>query len=291
MLDSKGRKVPTLRAQWLGRELRDLRERRNLTLRQVAEHLKRNFSALSRFENAEWPIPRHDVQMLLDLYGVSERRERTRLTRLSEEVWRRDDWIDEFSDVIYDPTFCDLIWLEQRAKRVGSYDALYVLGLLQTPAYAEAMIRTVEGPDADDDRIARWVQLRLRRQRAIEGPKPTRVAAIVAESVLRNPVGGPDVMREQLMHLGRLARRRHIEISVLPAGAGAHPGLDGAFLLFEMPDPFPDVAYTETIAGRTFQEGPRTGRFASAYRTLREAALEPADSTRLIADIADEFKS
>ncbi len=34
MLDSKGRKVPTLRAQWLGRELRDLRERRNLTLRQ-----------------------------------------------------------------------------------------------------------------------------------------------------------------------------------------------------------------------------------------------------------------
>ncbi len=68
MLDSKGRKVPTLRAQWLGRELRDLRERRNLTLRQVAEHLKRNFSALSRFENAEWPIPRHDVQMLLDLY-------------------------------------------------------------------------------------------------------------------------------------------------------------------------------------------------------------------------------
>lgn len=290
MLDSKGRKVPTLRAQWLGRQLRDLRERKGLTLRQVAEHLKRNFSALSRFENAEWPIPRHDVQMLLDLYGVSERRERTRLTRLSEEVWRKDDWINEFSDVIYDPSFCDLVWLERRAKRIASFDALYVLGLLQTPAYAEAMIRTVEGPDADDARIARWVELRVRRQKALEGQRPTKVAAVIAESVLRTPVGGPDILHDQLNHLIRLSRKRNVEISVLPTAAGAHAGLDGPFLLFEMPEPFPDVAYVESLAGRTFLEGDRTGGFRDAYQRIRSAALDPAESVRLIADIADEFK-
>jgi len=70
------RKVTTLRAQWLGHQLRDLRERSGLSLRQVGEYLKRNFSALSRFENAEWPFPRGDVLQLLDLYGVHDGTER-----------------------------------------------------------------------------------------------------------------------------------------------------------------------------------------------------------------------
>jgi len=288
MLDSKVRKVPTLRARWLGQELRDLREQKGLTLRQVAGYLKRNFSALSRFENAEWPIPRQDVQLLLDLYGVAEKRERARLTRLSEEVWRKDDWISEYNDALYDPSFSEVPWLEQRAKRIASFDGMYLLGLLQTRGYATAMIGAMESA-ATQDQIARWVELRLRRQRVLEGQRPTRISAIVPESVLRTPVGGAEVMSGQLNHLCRLTRKRHIEVRVLPAGTGAHAGMDGPFLLFEMDDPFPEVAYVENLGGRAFLTAPKTKPFVDAYDRLRAAALDPDESTKLIMSIAEEL--
>ncbi|MEU8008533.1 helix-turn-helix transcriptional regulator [Micromonospora parva] len=67
--------VRTLRAQWLGQQMRELRERRGLTLKYVAQYLERDFSSLARYERAEWPFRRELVIALLDLYGVYNERE------------------------------------------------------------------------------------------------------------------------------------------------------------------------------------------------------------------------
>jgi hypothetical protein len=164
-----------------------------------------------------------------------------------------------------------------------------VHGLLQTARYAEALIRNVEGPSASDEQIGRWVQLRIKRQRVLDGEQPTKMAAVLDESVLHRPVGGGEVMREQLRHLLALGRRANIDIRVLPFRVGAHAGFDGAFMLFEMPDPYPEVAYVETLAGRLYLESPKTDRFVRAYDRLRAAALTAKESADLIEEAAKEL--
>nr|WP_244236244.1 helix-turn-helix transcriptional regulator [Micromonospora inaquosa] len=80
--------VQTLRAQWLGQQMRQLREQRGITLKQAAEFLERDFSSIARWERAEWPFRRGVVVSLLDLYGEHDGRERNRFIQLAEDAWR-----------------------------------------------------------------------------------------------------------------------------------------------------------------------------------------------------------
>jgi transcriptional regulator with XRE-family HTH domain len=289
MHSSHPSKVSTLRGQLLGQQLRALREEIGLSLEEAASYLNRDRSALGRFERAEWPFPRPDVRLLLDLYGVVDKEVREHFIRLSEEVGRRHEWETEFEDAIYDKSFVDLPWLEERAARICVFELGRVPGLLQTPAYASAILREAEGDQPTDERIDRWVALRLARQRVLTGAKPTRLTCVVAEAVLRARIGGDRVMRSQLDHLVQLARQRNIEIRVLPLAAGASVGTDGPFQLFELPKPFPPVAYVEHLGGRLFLEWPKSTRFAQAYDRLREVALPVGTSAELIAAIAEEI--
>ncbi len=284
-----GGRQATLRARWLGLRMRELRDANGLTLREAAKHLQRDFSALSRFETADWPFPRADVLQLLDLYGVTDERQRDLLLHLTEDVWRKDEWETRFGDTLRDPSFCDLPWLEERAEEIVSFDNTVVPGLLQTRGYADAVIRAVEDCESDA-RVADWVARRLARQRIFDGPRPPRLAAVLDEAVLRRSVGGPGVLRRQLDHLIEAADRPGVSIRVLPFAAGPHAGLDGPFILFRMPPPYPETAYVESLAGRRFVEPPKTARFARAHERLRTAALPERESIEFIASIARELR-
>ncbi|WP_422770873.1 helix-turn-helix domain-containing protein [Plantactinospora sp. WMMC1484] len=289
MHSSHPSKVSTLRGQLLGQQLRALREEIGLSLEEAASYLNRDRSALGRFERAEWPFPRPDVRLLLDLYGVIDKEVREHFIRLSEEVGRRHEWETEFEDAIYDKSFVDLPWLEERATAIHTFDLGRVPGLLQTPGYATAVLRVVEGDQPTDERIDRWVALRLARQQVLTGVKPTRLTCVIAESVLRARIGGDRIMRGQLDHLVQLGRQRNIELRVLPLAVGASVGTDGPFQVFELPKPFPPVAYVEHLGGRLFLEWPKSTRFVQAYDQLREVALTERESTELIAAIAEEI--
>ncbi|MGH3925944.1 MAG: Scr1 family TA system antitoxin-like transcriptional regulator, partial [Pseudonocardiaceae bacterium] len=146
---------PTLRAQWLGQSLRELRDATGMTLARAGEFLQRNAATVSRFESGEYPIRRPDLMALLDLYGVSDRRKRDGLLRLSDDVWQKGWWDGYEPDV--ERQFVDFVWLESRATVIRSFDPLLVTGLLQTRQYAEAVITAAEW-EAEPAQIARWVQ-------------------------------------------------------------------------------------------------------------------------------------
>ncbi|SCG71803.1 helix-turn-helix domain-containing protein [Micromonospora humi] len=281
--------VRTLRAQWLGQQMRELRERRGLTLKYVARFLERDFSSLARYERAEWPFRRDLVVELLDLYGVYDERERDRLVQLAQDAWRVDRWENEFDQTVYDTSFIDFPWLESKAEQICTYAALLIPGLLQTRDYAEAVIRNAEPSSTSEVQIRKWVQLRMDRQRLLDGPSLTRLAVIIEEAALRRPVMSRSVMAGQLAHLVDATRRPAVEIRVLPPSLGLHAGLDGTFWLFKMPYPYPDVAHTETLGGRLFMESDKAQRYVRAYNRLREAALSVSESARLIAAVAEEL--
>ena len=272
---------PTLRAQWLGQQLRALRESAGMTLRQAGEYLQRDPSMVSRFESAEYPIRRGDVLALLDLYSVSEERIRDGLQRLSDDVWRKG-WWDDFASTV-DRRYIDFVWLQSRTERLRTYSAMLVPGLLQTREYAETLIRNVATADTPEEQIGKMIELRMMRQEILRGDEPVDFAAVVDESVLHRIIGGPKVTRDQLAALLDAADRPNVEVRVLPLNHGQHAGLDGSFWFYEMPDPYPDVAYVDTLGGALYvEEDEAVDRFRQAYAQLSAAALSEKESVALI---------
>jgi len=279
---------PTLRAQWLGQQLRALRESAGMTLRQAGDYLQRDQSMLSRFENAVHPIRRGDVTALLDLYGISDERTRDALIQLSEDVWRKG-WWDDYGNGI-DRRFIDRVWLEVRAERLRTYEAMVVPGLLQTREYAETLIRNSANADTPEEKIERMIELRMTRQQILRGEEPISFATVVDESALRRVIGGSEVMNDQLTALLDISERPNVEVRVLPLRRGAHAGLDGSFWLYQMPDPYPDLAYIENLAGAVYvEEDAAVDRFRQAYHQLSAAALNGKESAALILAVAKEL--
>jgi transcriptional regulator with XRE-family HTH domain len=281
--------VQTIRAQWLGQRMRELREERGLTLKYIAAYLGVEFSTLARYERAEWPFRRDHVIALLDVYGVYDERERAQLVQLAQDAWRVNRWDDDFEGTVYDATFVDYPWLESRAEEICTYGNMVFPGLLHTRDYAEALIRHMEGTSSSTQKIDRWVRLRMERQQILDEKPPTRLAAVVEEAVLHRPIGGRAVLRAQLEHLMRAVERPHVEVLVIPTRQGMHAGLDGAFTLFRMQRPYPEVAYVEHLGGRLFMEATRAERYSKAYDGLREVALSSTESMALITTLAEEL--
>lgn len=276
----------TLRSQWLGQQLRDLREANGLMIKEVAEYLQRDPGTVSRFESGFYPIRRPDLMALLGLYGISDRKRRDALMTLSEDVWQKGWWDGFAGDVV--GTLVDYVWLESRAREIRSYAAIVVPGLLQTRDYADAVIRANDA-DKTPDQIERRLDLRIARQEVLNGDSP-RLSVILDEAVLRREVGNPDVMAAQLRHLAECSSSLAVEIRVLPFRGGTLPSVYGTFEIFRMPEPFPEVAYTETLAGAVYVESPDTERFTRAYDAHRNLALDSADSAGLISATAEEWQ-
>lgn len=277
----------TLRAQWLGRQLRELREASGLKLSEAGECLKRDASTVSRFETGVYPIHQPDVRALLDLFGVRDERRRGALLRLSEEAWRTGWWDGYAQDV--EGSFIDYVWLESRATRIRTFDVASFYGLLQTPDYARAVIRGVERA-ASDTQTDRWVELRLMRQAILERMTPPQVSMIMDEALLWRASGGASVLRAQLQHLAALAHRSNIEIRVLPFKAGSHASPDGAFRVLSLPEPFVEVACVESPAGALYVEEPDAARFTAVYDQLEDASLNKRESINLINATAEKLE-
>ncbi len=275
-----------LRAQWLGQSLRELRDATGMTLAQAGEFLQRNAATVSRFESGEYPIRRPDLMALLDLYGVSDRRKRDGLLRLSEDVWQKGWWDGYEPDV--ERQFVDFVWLESRATAIRSFDPLLITGLLQTREYADAVITAAEWK-AEPAQIARWVQLRMDRQAVLHQQAPPRFTTIIEESVLRREIGGPDVLSGQLAHLLATAELPHVDLRVLPTSIGAHAGHSGYFLVFTIAEPDLDVGFAETVGGAVYVEPPDSERFVRVYDRLLDSALGPAESAQLIRAIGEDL--
>jgi transcriptional regulator with XRE-family HTH domain len=135
--------------------------------------------------------------------------------------------------------FRDWTRWEAAATTLPWYEPLVVPGLLQTQEYARAVFRTRVG-DTDDE-IEELVAARLERQAILDRPKPPTLWVVIDEGVLRRPVGGAEVMREQFKHLTCAAQRPNIVVQVIPASVGAHEGLRGPFMIADFADA-PSVA-------------------------------------------------
>ncbi|WP_199044497.1 helix-turn-helix domain-containing protein [Glycomyces salinus] len=277
---------PSLRSQWLGKILRDLRKSKGYNLNEAADFIQRDGTMLSRYENGEYPIRRSDVIALLTFYGVSDESVRAGVMQLCDDMWRTD-WWDPYAEE-YTRDFINVPWLESRADQICEYQALVLHGLLQTTAYAEAVIHNAEKHSATDEQMARWLELRVERQRVLTRDEPVPFKAVLEEHVLRRPMGSAQVMRNQLEHLLEIGQLGNAELRIMPTRYGPHSGHLGSFTLFRMPYQLSSVAYVESLGGGLYIESPRVERFEGAWEDLWKGALNHEQSNALIKAVLKE---
>ncbi|MGW7001843.1 helix-turn-helix domain-containing protein [Streptomyces sp. NPDC054933] len=176
--------------------------------------------------------------------------------------------------------FIPYLQLEREALAICDYSNAFVMGVLQTPEYAEAVYRSARPQDSAPE-IKAQVEKRMRRRELFDGPNPPSLWVILHESVLWSDVGGADVMRGQLEHLLAASESPHITIQVFPFRAGT-PSRGVAFIVLT-PQDGTDILYEETYQrGQVDDSTEAVTEARAAYERLRAAALSPADSLTLI---------
>ncbi|MER5841093.1 helix-turn-helix domain-containing protein [Streptomyces prasinus] len=285
-------KSSTVLGRQLGYELKKFRESAGITMAQAAEVLDCTKGKISRIENGHVPVRAPDLTALMEAYHVDEPEARERLAALARRAnrRRREGWWHPYTSVLSD-TYVDQIEMEAICESVRTYQAQLVPGLLQTEAYGRAVTvasRTWKTPEDID----RFVRVRLARQARLTGENRFDFWAVLAEGVLRQEVGGTDVMRTQLEHLVTMAQRPNVSIQVLPYSRGAHAGMFGPYVLLSFPRTAAlDLVLTETPVGNIWMEQEAAvASYRAMFDDARMAALPPTESLALIQRIAEEHK-
>ncbi|MFG2132772.1 helix-turn-helix domain-containing protein [Streptomyces sp. NPDC048751] len=278
---------PTVRRRHLGAELRRLRQDSGLTSTEAAERLMVSQPKISLLENGRRTISPRDVRDLCAIYGVTDPQVIDSLMQMAKESGQ-PGWWHAYGDIPQSA----YIGLETDATSLHTYESMTIPVLLQTPAYACAVIgETI--PQLTAEQAGTRLKVRLRRQHRIYDPtRPLRLWVVLDESALRRVVGSPDVMREQLEHLNALGAEPHIAVQVLPYPAGAHPRLSGQFSILRFADSSATapVVYLERFTSDLYLEKPSlVQHYSVLHDHLQAQALSPGSSRGFITDVTKTY--
>jgi transcriptional regulator with XRE-family HTH domain len=269
---------PTVRLKLLTMELRRLRDVSGKTIEEVAEHVGISKSALSRIENGLVGVKTPVLRSLLEEYQAPPVL-REQLHSLAADARQRGWWQTAGGDLTSDVTRT-LIGLEAEASDINTFSSIGLAGLVQTRGYARHLIRgTLHKPPPEE--LEEMVEVRLRRQERIG---KLDLWTIITEEVLLRPVGGTDVMREQLQHLIELAQHARVDVQVLPLEAGEHVGQRGPFTVLRFDPPVElQAVYLEGNRWEACIEDAATVEpYQRDFELLRAKALDPDSSVTFI---------
>ncbi len=281
---------PTVLRMILGKQLEELRTRAGVSFEQAGEAIGVSHSTIRRMEQAKVARLRlSDVERLLRTYGVTDTAEIEIFVELTREA-NKHGWWHTYRDVM-PPWFGAYLSLEQAALHIRAYEAQFVPGLLQTEDYARALM-TAGDPQAPPADVERRVALRMERQRILRRQQPPLLWAVLDETVLHWPVGGPEVMRAQIDHLLEIGELRHVRVQLMPFASGPHPATRaGAFQLFRFDAPeLPDVVYLGGLVGsRYLDKHDEVSAYREAMDRLAAQAAGEKKTRRLLDALRKEL--
>lgn len=276
---------PTARKRQLGAALRKLRRTCGLTGEEVAVKLDWSPAKVSNIETARVTSHPNDIKLLLDLYEVREEPECEEVLRLCRES-REKGWWQEFGSAVQ-PWAARYIGLEDAATSIRYFGIDLIYGPMQTEGYARAVIAAgsagAEGAD-----VERYVRLRQARTRLLTAADAPVVRVVLDESALHRRTGGVGVMRDQLLHLARLAERPRLDLRILPWEGGAHPVMGNQFQILGFDDGS-DIVYLESLTGAQYlDKRADIERYGQVFELLAGRALGPDDSAEKLRSLAQD---
>lgn len=258
---------------FFAKELRRAREAKGLSQETVANALYVSASLVAKWENGSRTPQPGVVNRLMEVLDASEV-----LVRLLDELVSLElveDWFREW------------VSYEQSATSLRTYEPLLVPGLLQTPDYMRAVLRS--GTSLTGEEIEQQVTARLARQEILSREQPPQLIAIVDEGVLRRPVGGDVVMHEQLAHLAEIADHPRVRVQVIPLSTGMYEGLRGPFVLADF-DGTSDAVYLDTAyRGVVVERAHEVAAVKRIWESLSSEALPRQQSLDLMVEAAQTW--
>lgn len=286
----------------IGRTFEAMRLRRGLTQDQAGREIQRSRGTISRIEEGHSAVRFRDsdVVLMLDLYEATDS-ERDLLTALTAETRNgaKKSWWHDYTETDLPEQMRLFYVLEDAAATICQYEPELIPGLLQTRRYARVMMTTPAGY-ATEEEAQRRTQLRMDRQSVLTRPRAPQLSVVLNEAVIRRPMGGPDVMAEQLEHVLEYAARGNITIRIVPFSVGEHAGaVVSAFSLMDFPDlpgtagPLePPVVFVDTLTGAMYLNKPdEVSAYRLVWRDVIDRASTPDESLDLIRKALEEYRN
>jgi hypothetical protein len=265
----------------LGSHLRRLRETQGITREKAGYTIRASESKISRMELGRVSFKARDVEDLLTLYGVAEEKQRESLLSLAREA-NVAGWWHSYSDVLpnWFPTY---VGLEGAADLIRSYEVQFVHGLLQTEAYAHAVVaRGMRG--ANTAEIEKRVAVRMERQKYLVSENAPEFHCVLDEAALRRPYGDREVMRGQLRYMIEFSERPNVRLQIMPFSFGGHSGESGAFSLLSFPESdLPDLVYLEQLTSALYLDKREdVAQYERALLQLQQDCPSPEESRNVL---------
>jgi hypothetical protein len=271
----------TVAKRRLARRLAELRGRTGYTANHVCDILNWGRGKVGRFEANQWKRPEmSDIRDLIRLYEV-DGEAKDEIEDLAVRA-RSRPWWREYGEIFDN----DFPGYENDATDIRVFMPLVIPGLLQTPAYMEAVLRTGPRPPAWRRKA---VEARLRRQEILDRPggMAPMLSVVITEASLMYRWGQHADRREQIEHLVEMSRRGNVELRIQRFDDGPPTGIFSMVDIFGFPAGEPHIVFVETDYVVEEVSKPESVQgYLQSFDRACDAALEPRDTTVYLEHLA-----
>ena len=263
------------------------------SLTDVADVTLISTSKLSRLENAEGKPRLRDVRDLIRHFGKQDTPDAAKLERWVEAAEVTGWWTDYDERVLQSRNGFDAhLAYETEATVARVYTLPLVPALLATDAYAEAVYRNMD--HQPEDQIGPLMEIRRTRKEALKvraGRDALKLIAVTHECALRQVVGSPQILRDQLDELVVRSHEDNVSLYVFPFSAKLTPTMTCMYAIFEYKDDLDqDLIQIETQAGFwTIDTPAKVADYKKAHENLIAFSLSEDESRARIRAIRDSI--
>jgi transcriptional regulator with XRE-family HTH domain len=278
---------PYVRRLRLGMEMRSLRAEHNMTQSRVGRLIGKTRMDISKLENGQSADPA-DVLNILEALGVDDERW-TALTAIARDAVE-PGWWDSVKHIGERQALSAN--LEAGAAIIRQYQQTYLPGLLQLSEYVRSIYLAPAALEPVSGTVDGFLAGRLGRQRHLRRPGGPSLEVIVDEFAIMRLTAPAGIVKRQLCHLAdeATAGQPNVTLRVLPARAMIKDFVvpRSAFSIYAYPDPGdPRVVAIDTVTSDVIvTDDAQVTPYERLYERLREAALTPEESAKLLTEAA-----
>lgn len=179
--------------------------------------------------------------------------------------------------------FPEFLGYESRAVEIRLYEVGVIPGLLQTPEYATVLAQSaVRRGASTPEQAAERVTIVADRQAVLVRTPPPLILAVLDESCIRRPLGGPGVMRDQFTRLLEFAELPNAVLQIAPFEMGERRPFDLPVTVLTLPDRS-ILSYAESAQrGHLERDINSVVPMLTAYHQLQAEACSQAASVAMI---------
>lgn len=267
----EGSSQPPMSWRYCGNQLKMWRTQAGVTREELAKEANYEFESIKSMEQGRRKPTLRVLEVADQMFGA-------RGLLIAANEYLKPEKFASYSQ--------DFMRYEAEALVLNWYEPLLIPGLLQTEETVRALLRSA-CPVLDDETIEERAAARLERQSVLEKQRKA-FNFVVGEAAVRYPVDERDAHARQLRHLLEMGERRNVTIQVLRLG-GAHPGLNGPFVLLETAE-HEHIAYVEAQeTGVLSAEPVKVSMITQRHAMILRRALSPEESANFIRKLAEEL--